>query len=182
MARICLDSGQLPDYGGEKPHLHIHLTAEALTGNQPGAGRGDWNEILDMTYIAQLACDAAIVRIMMNGRSEILDVGRATRVISPAIRRALVARSGGRCEFPGCHRPHRWCDAHHLTPWDTADPPTWPTSHSCAASTTRSNTEAGHSPAAPTDRGPPPTRRDEPSPATRPEHSHCSAERAVRAS
>ena len=45
---------------------------------------------------------------------EILDVGRRTRTISPALRRALAARDR-QCRFPGCQ--NRRCDAHHLEHW-----------------------------------------------------------------
>jgi HNH endonuclease len=45
-----------------------------------------------------------------------LEVGRATRVVSPAQRTALAVRDGG-CVFPGCDRPPAWCDAHHLRHW-----------------------------------------------------------------
>jgi hypothetical protein len=45
-----------------------------------------------------------------------LEVGRATRVVSPAQRTALAVRDGG-CRFPGCDRPPAWCDAHHLRHW-----------------------------------------------------------------
>jgi hypothetical protein len=49
-------------------------------------------------------------------RSEPLEVGRATRVVSPAQRTALTVRDGG-CKFPGCDRPLAWCEAHHLRHW-----------------------------------------------------------------
>ena len=45
---------------------------------------------------------------------EILDVGRGTRTISPALRRALAARDG-QCRFPGCQ--NRRCDGHHIRHW-----------------------------------------------------------------
>ena len=45
-----------------------------------------------------------------------LDVGRAQRLVTPTIRRALIVRDGG-CRFPGCDRPATWCDAHHLKHW-----------------------------------------------------------------
>jgi hypothetical protein len=45
-----------------------------------------------------------------------LEVGRATRVVSPAQRTALAVRDGG-CRFPGCDRPPAWCEAHHLRHW-----------------------------------------------------------------
>ena len=43
-----------------------------------------------------------------------LDVGRRTRTIPPALRRALEVRDRG-CRFPGCHT--RFCDAHHVRHW-----------------------------------------------------------------
>ena len=59
------------------------------------------------------ACDASVARVITMGDSEPLDVGPRTPVVSPALRRALTVRDGGR-RFPGCDRPHAWCDAHHI--------------------------------------------------------------------
>ena len=47
---------------------------------------------------------------------ELLELGRATRTISPGLRRALATRDGG-CAAPGCDRPPPWADAHHLDHW-----------------------------------------------------------------
>jgi hypothetical protein len=47
---------------------------------------------------------------------EPLEVGRATRVVSPAQRTALAVRDGG-CVVSGCDRPPAWCEAHHLRHW-----------------------------------------------------------------
>jgi hypothetical protein len=66
---------------------------------------------------AQLRIALALLPPALGGtRSGPLDVGRATRVVSPAQRTALAARDGG-CRFPGCDRPLAWCDAHHLWHW-----------------------------------------------------------------
>ncbi len=46
-----------------------------------------------------------------------LDLGRSARYANRAQRRALAVRDGG-CAFPGCDRPHRACDAHHLVWWE----------------------------------------------------------------
>jgi len=54
--------------------------------------------------------------VIMRGRSEILDVGRRTRLVTPTQRRALVIRDGG-CVAEGCDRPPEWCDAHHVVHW-----------------------------------------------------------------
>jgi hypothetical protein len=64
----------------------------------------------------RIACDAAVGRIVMRGPSEVLDVGRRSRVVPRALRRALVVRDGG-CVFPECRRPAQWCDVHHCVPW-----------------------------------------------------------------
>ena len=62
----------------------------------------------------RLACDAATVSMRHGPGGEILDVGRRTRTISPALRRALAARDR-QCRFPGCGN-HR-CDGHHIEHW-----------------------------------------------------------------
>ncbi len=62
----------------------------------------------------RLACDAATVTMHHGPAGEILDVGRRTRTISPALRRALVARDR-QCRFPGCD--NRRVDAHHIEHW-----------------------------------------------------------------
>ena len=72
--------------------------------------------------VRMLACDAAIGRILMRGKSEVLDVGRRTRLVTPAQRRALGVRDRG-CVVPGCTAPGTWCDGHHIVHW-TAHGPT----------------------------------------------------------
>ena len=62
----------------------------------------------------RLSCDASVVVMRHDADGSVLDVGRKTRSIPPAIRRALMARDP-RCQFPGCTA--RRCDAHHLTHW-----------------------------------------------------------------
>jgi hypothetical protein len=64
----------------------------------------------------RLACDAGLLPVVLGTNSELLDVGRLHRLVTPAIRRALNIRDGG-CRFPGCDRPVAWCDAHHLKSW-----------------------------------------------------------------
>jgi hypothetical protein len=66
--------------------------------------------------LRMIACDASVARVLLRGRSEVLDVGRRTPVVSAGIRRAVVARDRG-CAFPGCDRPPTWCDAHHIQHW-----------------------------------------------------------------
>ena len=62
----------------------------------------------------RMACDAATVTMHHGPGGEILDVGRRTRTISPALRRALAARDR-QCRFPGCGNLR--CDSHHVKHW-----------------------------------------------------------------
>ena len=62
----------------------------------------------------RMACDAGTVVMVEAGDGTVLDVGRKTRTIPPALRRALQARDHG-CRFPGCNA--RRTDAHHVRHW-----------------------------------------------------------------
>jgi hypothetical protein len=68
---------------------------------------------------ARLTCDAAVVVIREDAGGAALDVGRKTRTIPAAIRRALETRDTG-CRFPGCTA--RRCEAHHVVHWADGGP------------------------------------------------------------
>jgi hypothetical protein len=64
----------------------------------------------------RLACDAKVARIVMADTSKVLDLGRSTRVVSPALRRAVLIRDK-HCQRKGCRVPAKWCDVHHIIHW-----------------------------------------------------------------
>ena len=64
----------------------------------------------------RLACDASVVRVITGPDGLPLDVGRAQRTASAAIRRAVELRDGT-CVFAGCDAPPEWCDVHHVIHW-----------------------------------------------------------------
>jgi hypothetical protein len=129
LGEICrqwLDRGDRPSVGGERPHLTVTVPLEALrsaSGTPKDRLAADWiGAELDHAgpaardTVRQLACDAAVMRVVMSGSSQPLDVGRRTPVIPAAMRRAVIARDRT-CRFPSCGRPHTWCDAHHVVHW-----------------------------------------------------------------
>jgi hypothetical protein len=81
-----------------------------------GRGVTDSGTPITAEQARRLACDARIVPAVLGGQGQVLDLGRSRRLITGAVHRALVLRDGG-CAFPGCDRPPRWCDAHHIVPW-----------------------------------------------------------------
>jgi hypothetical protein len=58
-------------------------------------------------------CDPDLWAVVVDHLGIPLDLGHVPRFATHAIRRALALRDGG-CRFPGCDRPPRHCDAHHL--------------------------------------------------------------------
>ncbi len=117
LCRQRLDSGTLPEVGGQKPHLSITASLATLA-KEPGAPAGEleWSQPITAETVRRIACDCARTRILLGDGSEPIDVGRCTRTIPPALRRALVVRDK-HCRFPGCDRPPDWCDGHHLIHW-----------------------------------------------------------------
>ena len=68
-----------------------------------------------------LLCDCDISRVIVAGRSEILDVGRATPTATAAQWKALVVRDQ-HCQHPGCDRPPSHCQPHHIWHWTRGGP------------------------------------------------------------
>jgi Domain of unknown function (DUF222)/HNH endonuclease len=94
----------------------VHVDAETLSGDAAGGGRCETEAgaPLAVETARRLACDAAIVPLL-EASGQPLSVGRKTRAIPPAMRRALSSRDRG-CRFPGCGE-RRFVDAHHVRHW-----------------------------------------------------------------
>ncbi len=116
LARSFLEGSESPVVGGERPHLNVHVDLAAFTGQGGRLHETEDGIVLDPYSVDQLVCDASISRIVFGPGSEVLDVGRKTRLVPAGLRRAVVARDRN-CVVPGCGRPARWCDVHHRVPW-----------------------------------------------------------------
>lgn len=66
--------------------------------------------------VRRLACDSGVIPMVLGSSGQPLDVGRESRLASPAQIRALRERDKG-CSFPGCDRPPGWTQAHHIRHW-----------------------------------------------------------------
>ncbi len=93
----------------------VHVDAETLKDQTAGRCHLEHGPALPAQTVRRLTCDASLIRIVETERGEPLDVGRKTRSIPPAIRRALNVRDPGCC-FPGCTYRH-YLDAHHVEHW-----------------------------------------------------------------
>ena len=117
---LALRTGRLPEHGGEPPQVTVTVPFDPLT-EALGTATTDNGERMSAATARRLACDARILPIVLGGAGQVLDAGRSRRLATGALRQALVARDRG-CAFPGCDRPPRWCDAHHLRPWSEGGP------------------------------------------------------------
>ena len=91
---------------------------------EPAIGSRPTCELADGTRLAhetarRLTCDCGTVRVTRAPGGEVLDVGRKTRTIPPALRRALEVRDRG-CRFPGCGLP--FTAGHHVRHWADGGP------------------------------------------------------------
>ena len=120
LLRRAADSGDLPSEGGERPTLQVTIPLEALTA-QLGAAVLGGDTIVDARLARRLACDSAVIPVVLGSRSEPLDIGRKTRTVPTALRRTLILRDGG-CAFPACTIPAPWTDAHHIHHWVDGGP------------------------------------------------------------
>lgn len=139
MARLILDHGlAATSTGGFRPHLSVTVSldsmraqidalyardsADGVLPGQPVIPAGwDAAVLADGTPIpanvlARLACDAEVTRVVFGPESQVLDVGRAERLYTGAMRRAVVARDR-HCAYPGCDRPPSMGEVHHVQHW-----------------------------------------------------------------
>ena len=106
--------GQLP--AGDRYQVVVHVTAETLADDDSdGRCELDDGQRLAPDTVRRIACDGSLLHITEDSAGNPLDIGRRTRAVPPALRRALQSRDAG-CRFPGCDH-HRFVDAHHIEHW-----------------------------------------------------------------
>ena len=81
-----------------------------------GSGKLPDGTALSPGEIRRLACTAGLIPVVLGTDSEVLDLGRQTRLFSPAQQRALRLRDK-RCRAEGCTIAATWTEAHHLDQW-----------------------------------------------------------------
>lgn len=133
LAECALAGGLDRGTAGDRYQVVVHVDAaglqsageaEVTASNAPDDGQAvveldDGATDVSAETSRRLACDASLVVMRHAPDGSVLDVGRRTRTIPAAIRRALIARDR-RCQFPGCTA--RRCDGHHIRHWADGGP------------------------------------------------------------
>jgi hypothetical protein len=104
-----------PQTAGVNATIVVTMTLEQLLGEHTTALLDDGSRI-SAGQARRLACEAAIIPVVLGSSSQPLDLGRAARLYTKAQRIALGLRDGG-CTARGCETTASGCHAHHDEPW-----------------------------------------------------------------
>jgi hypothetical protein len=146
---LAFNSPELPMQAGERAHVMVAVSladlkssiGQAMLGDtgtipnpaagqvtldatpKPGVGRAVLGDLgtISAAEARIHACDCKLIPAVLGTQSEPLDLGRRHRLVSASLRRALYLRDRG-CAFPGCHRPPRHCQGHHIRHWADGGP------------------------------------------------------------
>jgi hypothetical protein len=100
---------------GDRNQVVVHVDAQTLREGCAGRCEHENGPAMAVETARRFSCDASVVSIIEDENGEPLNVGRKTRSIPPALRRALNSRDRG-CRFPGCPNK-QYVDGHHIKHW-----------------------------------------------------------------
>ena len=103
----AVDPDRLPLHGGTATTVVVTIPFEGLTAGAGVGTLGDGTRI-SASEARRLACGANILPAVLDGDSEVLDLGRTRRLFSAAQRKAL-AITQPTCRADGCTVPSTWC-------------------------------------------------------------------------
>jgi hypothetical protein len=125
LVRDRLADPSAPAPGGQRAALTIVVDQASLAARSGSVTLPWTGQTLPVEEARRMACDAVITPVLARALSDgtwlPLAVGRASRVATPGMLRALRVRDGG-CVWPGCSRPPGWTDAHHAHHWADGGP------------------------------------------------------------
>jgi Domain of unknown function (DUF222)/HNH endonuclease len=145
VARVFLNTAPEDRSGEDRTVVVVHVSAENLAENVPAGMRAEPADArptgadpvgnvpagmsspdsavchidgvgsIEPATAQRLACDSAMLGALIDKHGKVLALGRTRRLVSKALRRALMIRDK-MCRYPGCHQT-RHLKAHHVIPW-----------------------------------------------------------------
>lgn len=76
----------------------------------------DSGRVVPPAEVGRILCDCALTRMVVDSESELIDLGKTSRLYANTQRRAVYARDEG-CSWQGCEMPVHWCEVHHIEWW-----------------------------------------------------------------
>ena len=107
IANESLANEDRSDVGGERPHVMVTIDA--------ASGIAYTSQMYRLSSFTRdmLLCDCVTTSVWLNAKGVPFDVGTPDSAIPMRNRRAVLARDQ-HCRAPGCWRPARWTDVHHI--------------------------------------------------------------------
>ena len=99
----AVDPKRLPAHGGDATTLIVTVSLDDLRKELGTAELGPADK-LTAGEVRRLACTAKIIPAVLDGKSEVLDLGRTSRLFKPAQRKAMIIRDR-RVPRRGMHHP-----------------------------------------------------------------------------
>ncbi|WP_166806323.1 HNH endonuclease signature motif containing protein [Cryobacterium serini] len=110
-----------PTMGGAAPTVMVHINAVDLEQGR-GVGWIDGVEApISFRRVSELICAGGYQQVLLGENGDVLCLGDKVRCFSTKQRAAIAARDEG-CVIPGCTIPARWCEVHHVIPWQQNGP------------------------------------------------------------
>lgn len=120
ICRFFLDhQTAVPDGQRHRPHVNLVFDAVPTAGGgfEITGSRTVDGAPIDRITAGRHLCDSLLYRVLVHGKSAIIDYGRATRAVPPPLWNVLLLRDQ-HCRWQGCDRPGHWAEAHHVVPWE----------------------------------------------------------------
>lgn len=117
MAESYLRVGPAKSSSADRYQVMVHVHPESTTNAEASTSIAHIEDGPDVTAETsqRICCDTSISKMIEDESGNCLSIGRKSRVIPPAMRRALKARDRN-CRFPGCTHQH-FIDGHHIRHW-----------------------------------------------------------------
>jgi hypothetical protein len=125
-AAVAALDAETPSRNTDLVHLHVELdqlSAIVLPEGEAGPRIENGPDVHPET-LRRLCCDSALVVVAHHAAGKSggsMDVGRRTRVVPAALRRAVLLRDKGCCRHPGCTNT-RFVEVHHVWHWALGGP------------------------------------------------------------
>ena len=106
--------------GNERPRNLPNVTLSAdistVVTERPEGVNVDTQRPMSPACTDTYLCDCRIHVVLRDANGAPLSFGRNTRIVPSRLFKQVAARDGG-CRYPGCDRPVKWTDAHHIHYW-----------------------------------------------------------------
>lgn len=115
IAENYLANGPSSSSSADRYQVVLHVSAETLTNDEGDVSHIEDGQRVSAETSRRICCDAGVSVLSRDEEGNTLNIGRKTRIIPPAMRRALKARDEN-CRFPGCTHKY-YIDGHHIKHW-----------------------------------------------------------------